>query len=96
MVTRGALVVALFGFLTLGGCSRSADEEQCQKLVDKLVELIAESSSQAHVEKVKKDVKNDKRSALISKETCVGKVTRSQYDCMMGSKTFEQFAACDK
>lgn len=94
MLGRGGLLLAVcFG---VAGCSRSADEEQCQKLVDKVVDLIAESSSQAHVDKVKKEVRNDKRSTMISKETCVGKVTRAQYDCMMAAKSFEQFAACDK
>lgn len=82
--------------LLLGGCSRTADEDQCKKLVDKLVDLLAESSSEAHVDKVKKDVKNDKRSAVISKETCVGKISRSQYECMMAAKSVEQFTACEK
>lgn len=82
--------------LLLCGCSRTADEEQCKKLVDKLVDLLAESSSEAHVDKVKKDVKSDKRSAVISKETCVGKISRSQYECMMAAKSVEQFTACEK
>lgn len=86
-------LVAVFFVL---GCSRTADEDQCKKLVDKLVDLIAESSTEAHVDKVKKDVRNDKRSALISKETCVGKISRSQYECMMGAKSIEQFTACEK
>ncbi len=82
--------------LLMTGCSRTADEEQCKKLVDKLVDLLAESSSESHVDKVKKDVKNDKRSAVISKETCVGKISRSQYECMMAAKSVEQFTACEK
>jgi hypothetical protein len=82
--------------MLLLGCSRTADEEQCQKLADKVVDLIAEGNSTAHVDKVKKDVKNDKRSTMISKETCVGKISRSQYECMMSAKSFEQLTACDK
>lgn len=90
---RAAVVIAA---MALTGCSRTADEDQCKKLVDKLVDLLAESSSEPHVDKVKKDVKNDKRSAVISKETCVGKISRSQYECMMAAKSVEQFSACEK
>jgi hypothetical protein len=88
----GVVIATLF----LVGCSRTADEEQCKKLVDKLVDLLAESSSEPNLEKVKKDVKNDKRSAVISKETCIGKISRSQYECMMAAKSVEQFTACEK
>jgi hypothetical protein len=87
--------LALLGLPLLCGCSRTADEEQCLKLVDKLVDLVADGSSE-HVDKVKKDVKHDKRSAILSRETCVGKITRSQYDCMMAAKSLESFAACEK
>lgn len=92
MRARGAMVCAVLAL----GCSRTADEEQCKKLVDKLVDLLADSSSQDHIDKVKKDVKNDKRSAIISKETCIGKISRSQYECMMAAKSVEQYTACEK
>jgi hypothetical protein len=83
-------------FLSLAcGCSRTADEDQCKKLVDKLVDLMAEGSSE-HVDKVKNDVKRDKRAAVLSRETCVGKISRSQYECMMAAKSLETFAACEK
>ena len=87
--------LALVVFSLACSCSRTADEEQCQKLVDKLVDLIAEGSTE-HVDKVKSDVKRDKRSAAVSRETCVGKITRSQYECMMAAKSLETFAACEK
>ena len=103
MSPRGALgpvALALF-LLVLGavgslGCTRTADEDQCKKLVDKLVELIAADSASDHVDKVKSGVRADKRAALISRETCIGKVTASQYECMMGAKSIESFTACDK
>lgn len=88
---RGIVALAL-----VAGCSRTADEAQCQKLADKMVELIAEGNSSSNVDKVKKDVKNDKRSSMIAKETCIGKISRSQYECMMAAKSFEQLTACDK
>jgi hypothetical protein len=88
-----ALTVSLSAVVC--GCSRTADEDQCKKLVDKLVDLMAEGSSD-HVDKVKNDVKRDKRSAVLSRETCVGKITRSQYECMMAAKSLETFAACEK
>jgi hypothetical protein len=90
--------VVLLGLAFAGamaGCSRTADEDQCQKLQDKMVDLMAEGSTE-HVEKVKNGVKRDKRAALLSRETCVGKITRSQYECMMAAKSLETFTACDK
>jgi len=93
MSLRSVRALALVLFMC--GCSRTADEEQCKKLVDKLVDLMAEGPSD-HIEKVKSDVKRDKRSAVLSRETCVGKISRSQYECMMSAKSLETFAACEK
>jgi len=77
MRALGLVLLAL-----LCGCSRTADEEQCQKLVDKLVDLMADGTAE-HVEKLKTDVKRDK-------------ISRSQYECMMAAKSLETFAACEK
>lgn len=87
------LAVGLLAFA--GGCSRTADEEQCKKLLDRMVDLMAEGSTD-HVDKVKNGVKHDKRAALVSRETCVGKITRSQYECMMAANSLETFVSCEK
>ncbi len=89
------LLVGLASAALSLGCSRTADEEQCNKLLDKMVDLMAEGSTD-HVEKVKSGVKKDKRAAFISRETCVGKISRGQYECMMAAKSVETFVACEK
>ncbi len=91
---RALLSLALSLVLSGFGCSRTADEEQCKKLVEKSVELLAVEGGE-HGAKVKKRLESDARVDSISKETCIGKISRSQYECMIAAKTFEAFAACD-
>lgn len=93
MSLRAVVAVGLAAFAC--GCSRTADEDQCKKLLDKMVDLMAEGSTE-HVDKVKNGVKHDKRAALVSRETCVGKISRSQYECMMASKSLDTFLSCEK
>ncbi|MEO7092005.1 MAG: hypothetical protein ABI175_02065, partial [Polyangiales bacterium] len=46
----------------LGGCNKPLDEDQCGKLVDKMVDLAAaDEPSGANTEKLKADVKGDRR-----------------------------------
>lgn len=87
------LVVAALALAA--GCNRTVDEDECKALVAKLVDLIAASDSSDHVGKVKSAVKGDPRASSLSRETCVGKITKSQYECMMSAKSVEAFAACD-
>ena len=37
----------------------------------------------------------DKQSLQTVKDTCVGKMTKSQYDCVMAAKTYDEAIACD-
>lgn len=82
-----ALVVAA------SSCNRPLGEADCKKLVDKLVDLLAETEEKA--DKVKPSVQADKALVTTLRETCVGKMTRAQYDCILAAKTFEAAAACD-
>lgn len=85
---RRAAFVVLFCAL---GCNRTLDEDQCKKMVDKMVDLLAKSDTD---DKVKADVKKDPRATMV-RDTCVGKMTKSQYDCVMQAKTFEAALSCD-
>jgi hypothetical protein len=79
-----------------GGCNKPLDEGQCEKLVDKMVDLLAKGEpASEHVDKVKSELKGDKRALQNVRETCVGKMTKSQYECVMAAKTFEDATACD-
>jgi hypothetical protein len=78
------------------GCNKPLDEEQCTKLVDKMVDLAAaDEPTGGDTEKLKNDVKADRRTLQNVKDTCVGKMTKSQYECVMGAKTFKDASACD-
>lgn len=82
--------------LAATGCNKPLDEEQCKKLVDKMVDLAAaEEPASDKVEKVKADVKADSRTLQNVKDTCVGKMTKGQFDCVMNAKTFKDASACD-
>lgn len=79
------------------GCNKPLDEKQCQTLVDKMVDLAALDEPQSdHVDKVKAQVKSDKRTLQNVKDTCVGKMTKSQYECVMNAKTFQDATQCDQ
>jgi hypothetical protein len=79
------------------GCNKPLDEDKCQKLVDKMVDLAAlEEPASDHVEKVKAQVKTDKRTLQNVKDTCIGKMTQSQYDCVMSAKKFQDATQCDQ
>ena len=88
--------VALVSVLA-GGCNKPLDDDKCQKLVDKMVDLYAaDQPSNDHVDKVKAQVKGDKRTAQNLKDTCIGKMTKSQYDCVMNAKSFGDATQCDQ
>jgi len=82
--------------LTMGGCNKPLDEAQCDKLVDKMVDLLAKGEPPSErVDKVKSELKSDKRALANVRDTCVGKMTKSQYECVMAAKTFDEATACD-
>ncbi len=94
---------SLFAFLAFvavsaaSGCNKPLDEDKCQKIVDKMVDLAAQDEPQDdQVQKVKEQVKADKRTLQNVKDTCVGKMTKSQYECVMTAKTFADAAQCDQ
>lgn len=90
---RRALVLCAL----LGGCGGKADEEQCNELTNHLVDLLADEGAKPdNADKVKANVKADPRSELVSKQTCVGKITVAQYKCMKSAKSVEKFVACEK
>lgn len=86
----GLVPLVLFA---LPSCNKPLGEADCKKLVDKMVDLLADTEEKA--EKVKPTVKADKALVATLRETCVGKMTRAQYDCILAAKTFEAAAACD-
>ena len=80
----------------VAACNKPLDEDQCQQLVDKMVDLAAlDEPASDHVDKVKAEVKADKRTVQNVKDTCVGKMTKSQFDCVMHAKAFREAAQCD-
>jgi hypothetical protein len=88
--------VILLTLITLPGCNKPLDEAQCDKLVDKMVDLLAKGESPSdRVDKVKVELKSDKRALANVRDTCVGKMTKSQYDCVMSAKNFDDATACD-
>ena len=92
-----ALVLATpLAFGALAACNKPLDEDQCSKLVDKMVDLAAlDEAPSERVDKVRADVKKDGRTLQNVKDTCVGKMTKSQYECVMNAKTFKDASACD-
>ena len=80
----------------LMACNKPLDEDQCTQLVDKMVDLAAaDEPAGPGTDKLKTDVKGDRRTVQNVKDTCVGKMTKSQYECVMGAKTFKDASACD-
>jgi uncharacterized lipoprotein NlpE involved in copper resistance len=93
---RALLVAFAACSFVLVGCNKPLDEDQCTKLVDKMVDLAAaDEPSGANTDKLKNDVKADRRTLQNVKDTCVGKMTKSQYECVMDAKTFKDASACD-
>ena len=90
------VLVAVAMGVALAACNRPLDEDQCKRLVDKMVDLVATGQPPGdRVEKVKTEVKGDKLTMQNVKDSCVGKMTKSQYECVMAAKTFEDATACD-
>ena len=93
---RALLVTVVLLATAVVGCNKPLDEDQCTKLVDKMVDLAADDDpAGADTEKLKAALKADRRTLANVKDTCVGKMTKSQYDCIMGAKTFKDASACD-
>jgi hypothetical protein len=91
-----AFALAFAAAVAFTGCNKPLDDAQCQQLVEKLVDLAAQDEpAGAQVDKVKTDVKHDPRTIQNVKDTCVGKMTKAQYDCVMSAKTFKDASACD-
>ncbi|MBI2388914.1 MAG: hypothetical protein HYV09_04780 [Deltaproteobacteria bacterium] len=81
----------------VAGCGGKIDDEQCRELTNHLVDLLSkEGPAPENAEKVKASVKNDPRAKLVRQETCAGKITRAQYECMKKAKSVSDFAACDR
>jgi small lipoprotein (TIGR04454 family) len=93
MLRRGLALVAL----ALLGCSGKVTQEECDELTDHLVDLLAQTGPKlAHADKVKAEVKADPRAEIVSKQTCLGKISGSQYRCMKAAKSLDAFVACEK
>lgn len=84
---RAAL--ALVALLIAPACSRTVDKEDCQKMVDHMVDLLSKDRGQ----KLKGKVENDATASI--EKTCVGKISKAQYDCVMSAKTFDDASSCD-
>lgn len=93
---RVAAIAAIAATTLLPGCSKSLDETQCKQLADKLIDLAASEEPADRARAVKDDVRSDPLSTQNVRESCVGKMTRSQLDCVMEAKTFRDAVACDK
>jgi hypothetical protein len=92
-----ALALSLSGGALLGACRHPLDEEQCDKLTDHLLELLAKSETdEARAEKLKAAVKTDKRAASTVRQACVGKMTRAELDCVLAATSYGEALACER
>jgi hypothetical protein len=85
---RFAFAIATLA-LSAGGCSRTVDRADCEKMVSHMVDLLAKDKSS----KVKGKVESDANTSI--EKTCVGKISKAQFDCVMSAKTFDDAAGCD-
>jgi hypothetical protein len=83
------LALALLLMPLASACSRTVDKEDCQKMVDHMVDLLSKDRGA----KLKSKVENDATTSI--EKTCVGKISRAQYECVMNAKTFDDAASCD-
>lgn len=97
VAARFAIAIVPLSLAALASaCTKTTDEGDCRKLVAKAAELLARGAPSAEpAEKVRSAVESDPRALAISRESCVGKITKGQYDCMIAASSFEAFVACD-
>ncbi|MGZ3423511.1 MAG: hypothetical protein ACXWUG_05715 [Polyangiales bacterium] len=86
---RLAFAVVALSFPFAAGCSRTVDKADCEKMVEHMVQLLAKD----HAAKIKGKVESDANTSI--EKTCVGKISKAQYECVMGAKTFDDAAGCD-
>lgn len=97
MRRASAVAVALGALFLASACKRTLDEEQCDKMVEHMLDLMAKAErDEARAEKIRAAVKADKRTVANVRESCVGKTSKAQLDCVMAASSFDEAAACDK
>ncbi|GAC1352690.1 MAG: hypothetical protein NVSMB1_18070 [Polyangiales bacterium] len=90
-----APVMVLAQLLTVIGCRQRLDQSDCDRLAEKMIDLLAKGESHAEVvNRVQNELKADKRSQWILRNVCVGKMTKTQFDCVFAAKTFEEATGC--
>jgi hypothetical protein len=90
-----AVLVAV-ALSSTAACKSSLDEQRCDELVDHLIDLYAQDEPKgARTDRLRRDVKADKRATDAVREFCTTKMSRGEYDCMMAAKTFKETLSCD-
>jgi hypothetical protein len=84
---RPTLLVVLA--MLSSACSRTVDKEQCEKMVEHMVDLLAKDRGTKFKSKVESDAN------VSIEKTCVGKISKAQFDCVMSAKTFDDASSCD-
>ncbi len=95
-----ALVLASTCLAPVVGCGNAPSQNQCEKLLDHVLELEAQAAGantpemKADLDKQKKAVADFMRKEFL--ETCLEKLPRSQVNCGLEAKTKDELAKCDK
>jgi small lipoprotein (TIGR04454 family) len=83
----GLVVVAL----TAIACAPKADKAECEKMVDKMIDVELEGQSAAVAAMTKKMMQADRDKML---NDCVGKVTKKEVQCVIDAKTKADVDKC--
>jgi hypothetical protein len=98
----GAMKRCMLGIVLLAaGCRNAPPEEQCQQLLDHLVDLefkkagaASSDASKAELAKQKQAVSEAKANEFL--ETCTKKTARSRIECALAAGDLDGVAKCDE
>jgi len=96
------LALGLGGLGAAGGCSNAPSEQQCQQLLEHLIDLeIAASGGKNVTEEMKADLAKQKKqiadyAATKYTESCVKRTPTSVVECALKARTLDEVAKCDE
>jgi len=86
-----AAVLALLATVLAAGCGARATKEDCEKMVDHMIDVQVEGKSKLVADMTKK-LMQDEKGKLVGE--CAGKVKKADVDCVIAAKKQSDIDKC--
>lgn len=83
--------VVAIGAVMVVACAPKANKDDCEKMVDKMIDVQLQGQSKEIAAMTKKMMQGDRDKLL---NECVGKATKSEVECVLKAKTQADVEKC--